>query len=110
MTESGKAARAIIAADAAVAGAALPRRNRLAARLLEGAADLGDQPTLRVLCGSMILVGAIAYAAAGVLALAQIPRSAHYPSDIAAGLVIGFAAEATVDFGLRLVEERRNFV
>ncbi|HEX6376333.1 MAG TPA: phosphatase PAP2 family protein [Allosphingosinicella sp.] len=47
-----------------------------------------------------------AYAAGGALALAQIPRCAHYPTDVAAGLAIGLAAEAAVDIGFRLVEER----
>lgn len=43
-----------------------------------------------------------AYAAAGAVALAQIPRCAHYPTDVGAGLAIGAAAEALVDtlFGL----------
>jgi membrane-associated phospholipid phosphatase len=49
-----------------------------------------------------------AYAAAGALALAQIPRCAHYPTDVGAGLAIGIAAEAVVDIGFRLVEERRS--
>jgi membrane-associated phospholipid phosphatase len=35
-----------------------------------------------------------AYAAAGVLALAQIPRCAHYPTDVGAGVAIGVAVEA----------------
>lgn len=47
-----------------------------------------------------------AYTAAGALALAQIPRCAHYPTDVGAGLAIGLAAEAMVDIGFRLVEER----
>lgn len=47
-----------------------------------------------------------AYAAGSALALAQIPRCAHYPTDVGAGLAIGMAAEAVVDFGFRLVEER----
>lgn len=47
-----------------------------------------------------------AYGAAGALALAQIPRCAHYPTDVGAGLAIGLVAEAVVDFGFRLVEER----
>ena len=34
--------------------------------------------------------------AAGVLALVQVPRCAHYPTDIAAGLTIGLAAEAAL--------------
>lgn len=32
-----------------------------------------------------------------VVALCQIPRCAHYPSDVAAGLAIGLASEALVD-------------
>jgi membrane-associated phospholipid phosphatase len=47
-----------------------------------------------------------AHAAGTALALAQIPRCAHYPTDVGAGLAIGIAAEAVVDIGLRLVEER----
>jgi membrane-associated phospholipid phosphatase len=34
--------------------------------------------------------------AAAALALVQIPRCAHYPTDVAAGLAIGLAAEAAV--------------
>ena len=49
-----------------------------------------------------------AYVAAGALALAQIPRCAHYPTDVGAGLAIGVVAEAAVDIGLRLLEERRS--
>lgn len=44
-----------------------------------------------------------AYAAAGAIALAQIPRCAHYPTDVGAGLAIGVAAEAAVDAGCRLL-------
>jgi membrane-associated phospholipid phosphatase len=40
--------------------------------------------------------GAPALAAGLAVALAQIPRDAHYPSDVAAGLAIGLAAEAAV--------------
>jgi membrane-associated phospholipid phosphatase len=47
-----------------------------------------------------------AYAAAGVIALAQIPRCAHYPTDVGAGLAIGVAAEAAVDAAARLFESR----
>ena len=47
-----------------------------------------------------------AYVAGGALALAQIPRCAHYPTDVGAGVAIGVAAEALVDIGLRLMEER----
>jgi membrane-associated phospholipid phosphatase len=41
-------------------------------------------------------LGAPAAAAGGALALVQVPRCAHYPTDIAAGLAIGLAAEAAV--------------
>jgi membrane-associated phospholipid phosphatase len=46
-----------------------------------------------------------AYALGGTLALAQIPRCAHYPTDVGAGLAIGIAAEAIVDIGVGLVKE-----
>jgi membrane-associated phospholipid phosphatase len=39
---------------------------------------------------------AAALGAAGLIALAQIPRRAHYPTDVSAGLAIGLAAEAAV--------------
>ncbi|HVL79583.1 MAG TPA: phosphatase PAP2 family protein [Sphingomicrobium sp.] len=35
-----------------------------------------------------------ALAAAGAVSAAQVPRIAHYPSDVAAGAIIGIAAEA----------------
>ncbi|HYI47150.1 MAG TPA: phosphatase PAP2 family protein [Allosphingosinicella sp.] len=38
-----------------------------------------------------------ALAGAGFIALAQIPRSAHYPTDVAVGLAIGLAAEKAMD-------------
>jgi membrane-associated phospholipid phosphatase len=38
-----------------------------------------------------------ALAGGGAIALAQIPRRAHYPTDVAAGLAIGLAAEKAVD-------------
>ncbi|HYG28611.1 MAG TPA: phosphatase PAP2 family protein [Allosphingosinicella sp.] len=40
--------------------------------------------------------GRAAAGGAGVLALVQVPRCAHYPTDIAAGLAVGLAAEAAV--------------
>ena len=46
-----------------------------------------------------------AYAAAGAIALAQIPRCAHYVSDVGAGIAIGVAADALVDVGVRLMPE-----
>jgi hypothetical protein len=39
----------------------------------------------------------------GVLSLAQIPRCAHYPTDVGAGIGIGIASEAALDAGLRLL-------
>jgi membrane-associated phospholipid phosphatase len=38
-----------------------------------------------------------AYTAATAIALVQIPRGAHYPADVAAGAIVGLAAEAMVD-------------
>lgn len=38
-----------------------------------------------------------ALAGGSFIALAQIPRRAHYPTDVAAGLAIGLAAEKAVD-------------
>ena len=38
-----------------------------------------------------------AYAAAAAIGAIQIPRCAHYPSDITAGALVGLAAEAIVD-------------
>jgi membrane-associated phospholipid phosphatase len=38
-----------------------------------------------------------ALAAAGLIALAQIPRCAHYPTDVGAGLALGLATESAVD-------------
>ena len=37
-----------------------------------------------------------AYAGAAAVGLVQVPRGAHYPGDVLAGLVIGVAAEAVV--------------
>lgn len=38
-----------------------------------------------------------ALGAAGLIALAQIPRCAHYPTDVGAGIAIGLAGEAATD-------------
>ena len=38
-----------------------------------------------------------ALGAAGAIALAQIPRCAHYATDVGAGLTLGWAAESVVD-------------
>jgi len=39
----------------------------------------------------------VAYSAAAAVALVQIPRGAHYPLDVAAGALVGVAAEALRD-------------
>jgi undecaprenyl-diphosphatase len=52
--------------------------------------------------------GAAAAGAAGLVALAQIPRCAHYPSDVGAGIAIGLAAEAAVDAAARLAGAGRD--
>jgi membrane-associated phospholipid phosphatase len=35
--------------------------------------------------------------AAGLIAVSQVPRCAHYPTDVAAGLAVGLAAEAVTN-------------
>ncbi|MDP8913340.1 MAG: phosphatase PAP2 family protein [Pseudomonadota bacterium] len=45
-----------------------------------------------------------AYGLAAGVALAQIPRCAHYPTDVGAGLAIGIASELAVDAGWRAAE------
>ncbi len=45
----------------------------------------------------------LAISTAGAVALAQIPRCSHYPSDVAAGLMIGVVAEALVKMAGRAV-------
>jgi membrane-associated phospholipid phosphatase len=45
-----------------------------------------------------------AYGGAAMLALAQIPRCAHYPTDVGAGVAIGLAAVAVNGFGFRIAE------
>lgn len=47
-----------------------------------------------------------AYAGAGLIALAQIPRCAHYPTDVGSGLAIGVAAEAAASWLFDLASER----
>ncbi len=52
-----------------------------------------------------------AYAAAAAIALAQVPRGKHYPSDVIAGAVVGVVAEAIVDRAavwLRLSSTRQH--
>jgi len=189
MTKQSEPGKALLRADRKTAAAALRHEESLPVRLLEHVADLGDQPPMRILCGSVIAVGLLAgdrrlarvglrmlaahtlatlvkdavkhrvdrtrprsldkpgkdakprrgdseakeetsfpsghsagaaavarafarsypehaapaFAAAGALALAQIPRCAHYPTDVGAGLAIGVAAEKAVAVAERLV-------
>jgi undecaprenyl-diphosphatase len=42
-----------------------------------------------------------ALAGAGLIAVAQVPRCAHYPTDVGAGLAIGWASERLVDTAFR---------
>lgn len=49
--------------------------------------------------------GNAARLAASAVALAQIPRCAHYPTDVAAGIAIGVAADAAVGLALRLARK-----
>ena len=188
MPKPSDAAAAVVEADKAVAEAVLPHEESLPVRLLEHVADLGDQPPMRILCASVIVVGLIggdrrlartgvkmlaahtlatlakdfvkhrvdrtrprsskkpgkdpkprrgrdrskeetsfpsghsagamavasalareypdqaipAYLAGSVLALAQIPRCAHYPSDVGVGSAIGLASEVVTDLVLGL--------
>lgn len=51
---------------------------------------------------------AAAFAGAGAIALAQIPRCAHYPTDVGAGLAIGSAAAAVVNIVVDLTAGSRD--
>lgn len=46
-----------------------------------------------------------ALVAAGLAAGAQVPRTAHYPTDVAAGIAVGLAAEIVVDAGFRTLDQ-----
>jgi membrane-associated phospholipid phosphatase len=56
----------------------------------------GASATARALAREIPGLAPVAAAAGGALALLQLPRSAHYPTDTAAGLAIGLAAEAAL--------------
>lgn len=47
-----------------------------------------------------------AYGLAAVVAAVQIPRAKHYPLDVAAGALVGLAAEAIVDRAASLLQDR----
>jgi membrane-associated phospholipid phosphatase len=185
---SEKAER-LLDADAALATAAKPLTRTPAMALIDRIADLGDQPAIRILCGTILATGIAArdprlartgvrmlaahtlatvakdfvkkrvdrtrprslnapgkiprpspgrkeskeetsfpsghsagaaaaarafsrdypeYAGAALgigalLALAQIPRRAHYPTDVGAGIVLGLAAETVASLAFRAV-------
>lgn len=52
--------------------------------------------------------GPAAVAVATLVASLQVPRSAHYPSDVAAGLALGLAAEKLVDLAWNAGEMDRR--
>ena len=45
-----------------------------------------------------------AYSAGGLIALAQVPRCSHYPSDVGVGIAIGIASDAAVDLALKAAQ------
>lgn len=56
----------------------------------------GASATARALAREIPALTPVATLVGGTLALLQLPRSAHYPTDTAAGLAIGLAAEAAL--------------
>jgi undecaprenyl-diphosphatase len=54
--------------------------------------------------------GAAAVGGAALIALLQIPRCAHYPTDVAAGLALGVAAEAATNalWCVAKIDERKS--
>ncbi len=54
--------------------------------------------------------GTAAYTAAAAIALVQMPRGAHYPADVAAGAVVGLAAEAAINrIAHHLLSDKSSF-
>ncbi len=49
-----------------------------------------------------------AYLAAGAVSLVQIPRGKHYPTDLAAGAVVGLLADAAVEVAAHGVRQWRS--
>ena len=52
----------------------------------------GSAAVARAFVGDFPEQAPLAYGASGAVALAQIPRCAHYPTDIGAGLAVGLAS------------------
>jgi hypothetical protein len=192
MPKLSDAGDALVEADRLTAEAVLPHEQSLPVRILNHVADLGDQPQMRVLCASVIVVGLVggdrhlfrtgarmlaahtlatlakdvikrrvdrtrprsaerpgkdhkprpghaftkeensfpsghsagvasvsrafarqypdhavpAYGGAALIALGQIPRCAHYPTDVGAGIAIGLVAEAITDAAMDALSSR----
>lgn len=51
--------------------------------------------------------GPAAGATAGLVGAVQVPKGAHFPSDVVAGAAIGFIAEAAADAAVRVARRRR---
>jgi membrane-associated phospholipid phosphatase len=51
-------------------------------------------------------LGGAAYTSAAVIALVQVPRAKHYPTDVAAGAVVGIIAELVVNYASAIVQAR----
>ena len=64
----------------------------------------GGTAVVRALAREYPQTAAPAGIAMSLIAAALIPKQAHYPSDIAAGAAIGWAAEAAVDFAWHRIE------
>jgi membrane-associated phospholipid phosphatase len=52
--------------------------------------------------------GAAALGTAALIAASQVPRCAHYPTDVAAGVAVGLTAEAATNAAQRLVTLGRS--
>jgi membrane-associated phospholipid phosphatase len=61
----------------------------------------GAAAVARAFCREYPELAGTATGAAAIVSLVQVPRCAHYPSDTAAGLAIGLAAEAVTDAAAR---------
>lgn len=49
-----------------------------------------------------------AYGVAAAIAVVQVPRAKHYPADVAAGFVVGLAADAVVTWSATALRDRVN--
>jgi membrane-associated phospholipid phosphatase len=66
----------------------------------------GSVAVARALGRTYPSAGPAAYLSAAAIAMAQVRRGAHYPLDVAAGALIGLAAEAAVDRLARHLADR----